>query len=109
MNRITTNNPVNAMSIIELAHNCMYLKNQEAWYRDHDTDIPLRQLVHNMAVSMNIELPEVDDDAFDMGWKNQKEDLLCFTGWGGRWLNLGSICVSMRIQESRRNRMREWD
>lgn len=42
MNRITTNNPVNAMSIIELAHNCMYLKNQEAWYRDHDTDIPLR-------------------------------------------------------------------
>lgn len=65
MNRITTNNPVNAMSIIELAHNCMYLKNQEAWYRDHDTDIPLRQLVHNMAVSMNIELPEVDDDAFD--------------------------------------------
>lgn len=65
MNRITTNNPVNAMSIIELAHNCMYLKNQEAWYRDYDTNMPLRQLVHNMAVSMNIELPEVDDDAFD--------------------------------------------
>ena len=36
------------MGIWELAHNMMFVKNREAWYRDFEREIPLRNLIREI-------------------------------------------------------------
>lgn len=38
MNRLTINKKVNKMNMLELTHNCMYIKDKWSWYRDYDID-----------------------------------------------------------------------
>lgn len=45
MNRLTTNKPVNQMETYELAHNCMFAKDGEAWFRDFENEVSLRNMI----------------------------------------------------------------
>ena len=44
MERLTSNKPVDEMSIVELAHNCCYAKDRRARYRDFSIDVDAREL-----------------------------------------------------------------
>lgn len=48
MKRLTTNKDVSEMSMIELAHNSCYAKDNKARYRDYDTDIDARELIKKL-------------------------------------------------------------
>lgn len=51
MNRLTTNKEVSEMNMYELAHNSCYEKDGNARYRDYDTDIDARELVHQIIIN----------------------------------------------------------
>ncbi|MBQ7067030.1 MAG: hypothetical protein IJN92_09460 [Lachnospiraceae bacterium] len=59
MERLTTNKNVSEMGMYELAHNCCYIKDSVARYRDFELDIDARELTRKLL----IEHAE-DDDAF---------------------------------------------
>ena len=48
MNRLTTDKPVSDMGGYELAHNCCYIQNGLARYRDYDKDIDARDLARHL-------------------------------------------------------------
>lgn len=41
-------NDTSTMSATELAHNFVFVKNREAWYRDFDREIPVRDLMRDL-------------------------------------------------------------
>ena len=43
-------NDTSTMNATELAHNFVFVKNREAWYRDFDRDIVLRDLMKDICV-----------------------------------------------------------
>ena len=59
MERLTTHKNVSEMGMYELAHNCCYIKDSAARYRDFELDIDVRELTRKLL----IEHAE-DDDAF---------------------------------------------
>lgn len=66
MQRLTINKDVSEMSMIELAHNCCYVKDCKARYRDYGTDTDARKL----AIKLLDELADIpneftSDDDFD--------------------------------------------
>ena len=64
MDRLTTDKKTSEMNMTELALNSCYVKNGEAWYRDYDTDISIRNLIREIYKNIDIEMPE-DDEDFD--------------------------------------------
>ena len=48
MDRLTTDKKTSEMNMTELALNSCYVKNGEAWYRDYDTDISIRNLIREI-------------------------------------------------------------
>lgn len=48
MTRLTTEKPVSDMGGYELAHNCCYIQNGVARYRDYDKDIEARDLARHL-------------------------------------------------------------
>lgn len=71
MKRLTVEKPTEEMSMLELACNCMFVQHGEAWYRDYQRELPLRDLIRNIAGEMNIAVP-MDDEMLDVelyDWK----------------------------------------
>ena len=67
MKRLTTNKPVNKMSMLELAHNSCYAKDGKARYRDYDLDTDARDFARNiMGLQAGIELPKNDEEFDDV-------------------------------------------
>lgn len=64
MKRLTNGKAAQNMTAYELAHNCMIVKEHEAWFRDFEREIPLRRLIREIAECNNIMLPE-EDEEFD--------------------------------------------
>ena len=65
MSRLTTNKPVDEMSMLELAYNSCYAENGKAMYRDFSFNTDARDLVrHIMQLQAKIELPR-DNEEFD--------------------------------------------
>lgn len=50
MKRLTVNKDTKDMTMVELAHNCCYVKDGEAWYRDYDKDISARDFIRRIMV-----------------------------------------------------------
>lgn len=50
MNRLTVNKDTKDMTMVELAHNCCYIKDREAMYRDYDKDISARDFIRDIMV-----------------------------------------------------------
>lgn len=50
MKRLTVNKDTKDMTMVELAHNCCFVKNGEAWYRDYDKDISARDFIRRIMV-----------------------------------------------------------
>lgn len=70
MSRLTTNKPVEEMSMLELAHNSCYVDDDgAARYRDFETDIDARQLARELMVDFGIWTPDMiemsEDEKFD--------------------------------------------
>lgn len=76
MERLTTEKPVSDMGGYELVHNCCYIQNGLARYRDYDKDIDARDLARHLMVhngfwnnygddSSITDKELVDDDIFD--------------------------------------------
>lgn len=65
MERLTTNKDVSEMSMVELAHNCCYVKGGAAWYRDYDTDIDARELTIELLKRVDIPNEFTCDEDFD--------------------------------------------
>lgn len=77
MKRLTTNKPVEEMSMYELAHNSCYIdENLNARYRDFETDIDTRELTRKLMVAfgqwktceecgLEADNEMIDDDIFD--------------------------------------------
>ncbi len=63
MYRLTTDKSVKEMGIYELAHNCMFVKEGEAWYRDFENEISLRNMIREIIKQYEGEYDEqLDDD-----------------------------------------------
>ena len=67
MERLTTNKPVDEMSMLELAYNSCYAKDGKAMYRDYDIDIDARELTEYLYKKYaEIEpSPTAPDELFD--------------------------------------------
>lgn len=66
MERLTTNKDVSEMSMIELAYNSCYAKDNKARYRDYDTDIDARELIKKLLDKFaDISIEFTCDDDFD--------------------------------------------
>lgn len=67
MERLTSNKNVSDMSMIELAHNCCYVdENNTARYRDYNLDIDCRELARNLINDMcDEDLSYMSDENFD--------------------------------------------
>lgn len=65
MNRLTTDNPVSEMGMVELAHNSCFAKDRNARYRDFETDLDARDFARQLhMIYCSDTLPE-DDNEFD--------------------------------------------
>lgn len=65
MERLTSNKPVEEMSMVELAYNSCYAENRKAMYRDFETVRDARDFARELYEAyVNEELP-TDDDEFD--------------------------------------------
>lgn len=62
MNRLTTNKPVKEMGMYELAHNCMFKRDGEAWFRDFDREISLRNMIRAIMKEYTNYDDRMDDD-----------------------------------------------
>lgn len=62
MKRLTIEKPAGEMNMTELAHNANYAKDGEAWYRDYDSEIKLRDYVRKIAKNFAAELSEDDEE-----------------------------------------------
>lgn len=49
MRRMTTDKPTSEMNMAELAHNCMYVCDGWAWYRDFEHDMDLRDFIREFS------------------------------------------------------------
>lgn len=65
MSRLTTNKPVDEMSMLELAYNSCYAENGNARYRDFEMDMDARDFARNLMVTLTGEELPIDDEAFD--------------------------------------------
>lgn len=65
MQRLTNDKKTSQMTMSELAFNCCYAKDDEAWYRDYDTNIQAREFVRNLYKHYTgFDLPK-DNEVFD--------------------------------------------
>lgn len=65
MSRLTTNKPVDEMSMLELAHNSCYAENGNARYRDYEMNMDARDFARNLMITLTGEELPLDDEAFD--------------------------------------------
>ncbi len=65
MNRLTTNKEVSEMSMIELAYNSCYTKENKARYRDYDMDFDARELAIRLLEKVDIPNEFTSDENFD--------------------------------------------
>lgn len=65
MKRLTTNKNVNEMGMFELAHNCCYIKEGLARYRDFEMDMDARDFARNLMTTLVNEDMPLDDELFD--------------------------------------------
>ncbi len=67
MNRLTSNKKTSEMGMYELSHNCMFIKDGEAWYRDFDREISLRNMIREIMEQYEGEYDEQlnDDELLD--------------------------------------------
>ena len=64
MNRLTVNKPVSEMKMVELAHNCCFAKDREAYYREYEWEMSARDMARELAKMCGYELPE-NNEEFD--------------------------------------------
>lgn len=72
MNRLTKDD-VKEMGMVELSHNQVFIKNGEAWYRDYERKISIRDLVKEMFEKHGVEYSE-NIDEFDEDMMYSIED-----------------------------------
>ncbi len=65
MKRLTLDKPVGEMNMFELAHNCCYIENGKARYRDYATDMDCRDLTREIFKSYVKEELSASDEIFD--------------------------------------------
>lgn len=60
-------NDTSTMSATELAHNFVFVKNREAWYRDFDREIPVRDLMREICAkhAAPADADELTDEELD--------------------------------------------
>lgn len=63
MERLTKDD-AKQMGMVDLAHNHVFVKNHEAWYRDFETDTPVRDFIRGMCARNGIKCP-ADNEEFD--------------------------------------------
>lgn len=63
--RLTTDKKVTEMGMYELAHNCCYIKDGLARYRDFEMDMDARDFARNLMTTLANEDMPLDDDLFD--------------------------------------------
>ncbi len=75
MKRLTCNKPVLEMDMVELAHNCCYVMDYNARYRDYELDIDARDLARKLMKAY-----ADDDDAFicDEDFDEQMSNYLAY-------------------------------
>lgn len=62
MERLTVNKSKDDMNMVEMAHNCCFVKDGKAMYRDYDTIIDTREFARNLIRARN--LISSDDEVF---------------------------------------------
>ena len=65
MKRLTVYKPASDMNMVELAHNCCYVKDRNARYRDFEMDMDARDFARNLMTTLTGDDLPTDDDDFD--------------------------------------------
>ena len=65
MERLTMDKPVGEMSMLELAHNCCYIKDGYARYRDYEKDYNTIDFILYLRIAYNFSYLPENEDAFD--------------------------------------------
>ena len=62
MKRLTVYKPASDMNMVELAHNCCYVKDRNARYRDFEMDMDARDFARNLMTTLTGDDLPTDDD-----------------------------------------------
>lgn len=62
MKRLTVYKPASDMNMVELAHNCCYVKDRNARYRDFEMDMDARDFARNLITTLTGDDLPTDDD-----------------------------------------------
>lgn len=62
MNRLTIDKASGEMTMTELAHNCMYVCDRWAWYRDFEQEMDLRDFIRAFSKAEGKELTEDNEE-----------------------------------------------
>lgn len=62
MKRLTVYKPASDMNMVELAHNCCYVKDRNARYRDFEMDMDARDFARNLMTTLTGDDMPTDDD-----------------------------------------------
>ena len=65
MKRLTVYKPASDMNMVELAHDCCYVKDRNARYRDFEMDMDARDFARNLMTTLTGDDLPTDDDDFD--------------------------------------------
>lgn len=65
MKRLTVYKLASDMNMVELAHNCCYVKDRNARYRDIEMDMDARDFARNLMTTLTGDDLPTDDDDFD--------------------------------------------
>lgn len=65
MKRLTVYKPASDMNMVELAHNCCYVKDRNARYRDFEMDMDARDFARNLMTTLTGDDLPTDNDDFD--------------------------------------------
>ena len=75
MKRLTVYKPASDMNMVELAHNCCYVKDRNARYRDFEMDMDARDFARNLMTTLTgDDLPTDDDDSDEEIMENLQYD-----------------------------------
>lgn len=66
LKEIITDKPTSEMDMIELMHNCVFVKDHQAWFQDYERAVPARELLRKIHQAIGEKsYAELSDSEFD--------------------------------------------
>ena len=98
---------VKDMSMCELADNCMFIKNGEAWYRNFNEEMPFRDLMRKL-IKYHVPSEDIYEDIDDMDDESFDDMMLTDYGALADWESIEFVLAVFYMMGCGMAEVREW-